>query len=501
MKVRVIFLSLLFFFSQFALSARAEGNKVFDFDARCEEAYQQIMATRLEEGRRLLTLEKQQNPDNLIPYFLDNYIDLLQLFFTENQDDYNTQSKDKNTRLDMMNEGDKSSPWYLYTKAVIHFQWSIIKIKFGERWEAAWEFRKAFLMLKQNKQKFPEFTPDDIYLGAMQTAIGTIPNGYHWITGILGLSGSISKGMQTLQEYIDDDGPYSRLFRNEAYFYYCYLKFYIERKPDEAFAFIKDHHLDIHDNQLYAFMVVNLAINHQMGNYALQVMQQRETGPQYMYFPTMDFELGTIYLDRLNLDSSFLYFNRYVTNFKGNFYVKDALQRISWIYYLEGNQPMAEKYRLLVIAKGSAVTDADKSALQEAQQSIWPDKTLLQSRLLSDGGYYQRALQLLNQKSVTDFSSLADKIEYAYRLGRIYDELGKPDDAMPFYKATIKGGKDLPQYYAARAAWQIGMIYEKRGDKTKAIDYYNQCLDMHEDEYKNSLDQWAKAGIDRLNGE
>jgi tetratricopeptide (TPR) repeat protein len=69
------------------------------------------------------------------------------------------------------------------------------------------------------------------------------------------------------------------------------------------------------------------------------------------------------------------------------------------------------------------------------------------------------------------------------------------------YLLAIKLGENRPEYYAARAALQIGYIYEERGKKNIAITYFQRCLDMKEQDYKNSLDQKAKAGIERCKGE
>ncbi|MGH2643001.1 MAG: hypothetical protein ACRDE2_03555, partial [Chitinophagaceae bacterium] len=62
--------------------------KVFDFNARCEQAYQQIMMMRTGEGQCILNEEIKANPHNLIPYFLENYIDMFTLFFHENKAEY-----------------------------------------------------------------------------------------------------------------------------------------------------------------------------------------------------------------------------------------------------------------------------------------------------------------------------------------------------------------------------------------------------------------------------
>jgi tetratricopeptide (TPR) repeat protein len=79
--------------------------------------------------------------------------------------------------------------------------------------------------------------------------------------------------------------------------------------------------------------------------------------------------------------------------------------------------------------------------------------------------------------------------------------LKKYDDAIAFYLKAISIGEKRTEYYAARAALQIGMIYEKSGDKKTAISYFEKCLDMENHDYKNSLDQRAKSGIARCKGE
>jgi hypothetical protein len=65
----------------------------------------------------------------------------------------------------------------------------------------------------------------------------------------------------------------------------------------------------------------------------------------------------------------------------------------------------------------------------------------------------------------------------------------------------MKIGADRKEYFAARAALQTGYIYEKRGDKALAIVFFEKCLAMKGHDYKNSLDQRAKAGIARCKGE
>src|SRR6476619_1313698 len=60
-----------------------QAQKVFDYNDRCKQAYHEIIQLKLNSGQQLLNTEKAQHPNNLIPYFLENYIDFFTLFFNE----------------------------------------------------------------------------------------------------------------------------------------------------------------------------------------------------------------------------------------------------------------------------------------------------------------------------------------------------------------------------------------------------------------------------------
>jgi tetratricopeptide (TPR) repeat protein len=262
--------------------------------------------------------------------------------------------------------------------------------------------------------------------------------------------------------------------------------------------FIRDRHLDLRNNALYAFMTANLALNNHEAAYGMQVLEHMKKGPEYLNMPVLNYEMGTLKLYHLELQDAIHYFSLFVNHFKGKFYVKDALFKLSWAYYLQGNMSEADKYRKMVVSRGNDEVDADKVALREVKKPGWPDATILRARMLMNGGFFRQALDTIRQKKIEDYTRLIDKIEYAYFLGRIYDELGKDQTAISLYDATIKGGAGRPEYYAARAALQVAFIYEKRKDTTHALQYFRTCLQMDEEEYKSTLDQRAKAGINRL---
>lgn len=476
------------------------GQKHYEFNTTCRQAYQAIIQLRLEDGSRLLENEKKRDPDNLIPFFLDNYIDFFQLFFNEDPGQYEAWKDRLDQRLELMSQGPESSPFHLFTRSVIHFQWAAIQIKFGNHWDAGWDFRRSFLQSRDCAKRFPGFAAATMLSGAMQVVAGTIPDGYKWLSSLLGIRGNITSGMQQLERFLAATDEWAGLYRDEAIFYYLYLKFYIENKREEVFAFIRQHQLDVRNNHLYAYLYANLCINDHRSALAQQVMRQRNNAPVYLDMPVWDLEMGYTSLNHLEPGAA-AYLERFLRRFKGRFYVKDALLKLSWFYYLSGDMSRADSFRLLVLHKGGIEADADQQAMKEARNRKWPNKLLLQARLLSDGGYFIEALRLLQGMDSPDLVTAEEKCEYAYRLGRIYDGLGRAEEAIGAYLTTIKAGERLKEYYAARAALQIGFIYEEKGDRTQAMSYFEKCLSFKDHDYKNSLDQRAKAGIARCKGE
>ena len=474
---------------------------VFEFNSTCQQAFQEITRLKLNAGKSLVLKARQQNPNNLIPELLDNYIDFYTLFLNEDPAELKKRLPQFETRLNKIKAGPSSSPFFLYSQSLIYLQRAASVVKSGKLWDAAWDCRKSYVLIKENKKRFPTFTPNDLPYGALQAVTGTIPKGFRWIAGILGMKGSLTEGMKTVRSFVTGSDPWQKVFYNEAAYIYPYLLFYLENKKEEALQFARNPRIDLVNNHLHLYMAVNLSLNNQQAEQATLLMKNRSQSPDYITSGIWDFEMGFAQLYHLQTADAARHFESFLQQFKGQFYVKDAYQKLSWCYWLEGNTARAEEMRQAVLKKGSTDSDADKKALADAKSGIWPNRWLLKARLLSDGGYQNEALKLLTGSPGEPLDSPGEKLEYLYRMARVYDALGRTEEALANYAATIKQGQNRTEYFAARAALQSGQLYESRGKKQQAIELYQQCLNMENHEYKNSLDQRAKAGIARCKGE
>lgn len=65
-----------------------EAQKVYEFTATCQQAYQEITQLKIKNGIALLAKAKAENPNNLIPVFLESYVDFYILFLNEDPKDF-----------------------------------------------------------------------------------------------------------------------------------------------------------------------------------------------------------------------------------------------------------------------------------------------------------------------------------------------------------------------------------------------------------------------------
>jgi hypothetical protein len=479
------------------MTSHAFGQYEYQWTPRTQKIYESITSLRIPEARVLMNQDKKANASNLIYQLLESYADFYQLFLNENKAEYSRMSPAFEQRIQLLEAGPKQSPYNLYSLALAHLHKSLIAIRFNKNLEAALDFRKAFLLFKENKKAYPNFSPNDVYLGLMTTVIGTIPKGYQWMASLLGMSGKITEGNALVLKYINSKDAYANQCRNEALFVYPYLIMNFEGNKKKTFDFIENTAYDFTNNHLHAYMATNLYLNNQQSQKALQIASNLNPANTYLDLPFWQLEMGYAYLNELKLDAAKNALQQFINRFKGQFYVKDAFEKLSWIAYIQGDQAKANAYRSNVLSKGNDITDADKQALQNAKKGTWPHPILLRARLLSDGGYQQQALAILAGKTSKDFDKDIDRTEFAYRLGRIYELAGQIDQAIPFYTSAIEKGSNQPEYFAARAALQIGLIYEQKGNPSQAITFFNTCLEMKNHAFKNSLDQKAKTGIQR----
>ena len=243
--------------------------------------------------------------------------------------------------------------------------------------------------------------------------------------------------------------------------------------------------------------IILLIVGNWLINLAIKLLQNRPKTAAYHPFYFLDFMLGMAKLEHGDADAE-VYLQTYVRNFKGRHFIKECYQKLAWNAFLNNNLTAYYSNMELCKTKGVATQEADKKALKDAKNAVLPNLALLRARLYCDGGYFTKAKAYLSVYTEKMFKTPLEKLEYNYRFGRIYDKLDDTPNAILYYTKTIETGKESPAYFACNAALQLGLLYENTKSFAQARAYYNLCLSISPSDYKDSLHQKAKAGLQRL---
>lgn len=469
---------------------------VFDYNSNCLKAYRHLMALQYEEARLVLSAEQKKNPSNIIPLYLADYEDCLNLLFNGDPRNYAALKGRLDQRLELVEQGDQNNPWYRFCKANLYLHWALVAMRFNEQFKAASRFRKSFLLLRENSALYPGFGENKVLLGLEQAVAGAIPDNYKWLGSVFGVKGDINKGVAAIVAYLNAHTDGKAVLHEEAMIYYIYLKFYLLNARETAWKYCNSNAYPEKDNLMRSFIKSNIALNHRKADIAEAIVSKASLLQEYPSFPIMYYEHAEAKLMQLDYSCTGLYL-QFLKNYKGGHFVKDSWLKIAWAAYLQQDKKSRDYAIAQVQKTGNAQTDADKQAQKFALKPEWPLPALLEVRLLIDGGLYPKALATI-QKIDKQGLNTSNLLEYHFRYGRIFEELGQYENALVFYTTTINSGRQRQEYYAARAALQSGFIYESQGKKAAAIARFRDCLSMRDHDAQNAIDQLAKAGLNRL---
>lgn len=474
----------------------------FKWNDDLKDMFHDVMTLKFQAAIPRIIQEKKNNTFNLIPHYLEDYIDFFYAFIDGRPKDiYGKYLKRKEERLEWLEQGAEGDPYTLFTQADIHLRWGMIYALFQDNMEAFKSIKKAAVLLERNDKKFPKFLPNKRALGILHTMVGAIPGKYQWGASLAGLRGNIAQGLGELEEVISHGKRHQEFeFNEEVQVIYGMLLLYMGNNVMKAWGAINTEILDFTKNPMAAYILANRSMKIGKSKQAILILDKYPKGDEYYDFPYMDIMNGLCKLYRLDLDSE-EDFNNFLSRYRGVNGIKEAYHRLAWISLLRKDESKYRYYMSLVEKKGEYNTSQDRTAMNEMEEAklrIVPNLDLLKARLLYDGGYYDKAYNALKGCDSKSLKTEQEKIEYTYRMGRIFQKMKKNDDALKYYGQTIDKGTKKPYYYACNAALQAGIIHESRDEIEMAKDFYEKCLKEKPDQYQASLHSQAKQRLSAL---
>ena len=488
------------FFFTLIVFLSGKASAYYELNPTLQSAYLATMNLDFDKADKLLSKEKIEKPGNDLSSVYRINIYFLKAFISEEESSFEELKRQCALTLKYLDKTDDNffSPWHSYSKAEIMIQEAMVKVKFREYVSAAVEIRKAYRLIEKNKIKFPDFILNKKLNALLEVIVGSVPREYQWLTEIAGMEGSAAVGTKQLTELLTIvKGNEYYCYRQEILFYLTTILTTFNSKDEELQNCLDELSIYNLQSPLMRYCSSSILIKLGRNEAAISLLKNPESYLNTFPFYFMYYKLAVCKMRKLDFSAT-KDFLTFVNSYKGKNYIKSSFQKLSWIELLNNNLSGVEFYSEKCRLNGDVFIDEDKEALRGATSVQTINSILLKTRLLFDGGYYSKALAELSNKSIQNFPTYKDQLEVTYRLARIYEETNELDKAIDLFQKTINNGSSASFYFAANSALQLGMIYENKKDFLKAEEYYKKCLSMGTHEYQNSLDQKAKAGLDRL---
>lgn len=484
-------LLLLFFASSMQLWSQAHYTMTDDM----KHAYQLAMSLRHDEAKAAIANIRSTDPDNLLRLHVENYLDFFTIFIQEEERTFKQLEKNKNLRLERIDDAEVKSPWARFIRAEILLQWALARSKFDQKYQAASEVYSAYKLLDKNVKRYPDFHLNKKSLSILHVLAESLPG---YVRRIFGVEGSIEKGTYEIAQLANMGREDLGVFYDEVTTVYAYILLFQNNKKQQAWQVLQDRPLDTEHNPLACFVMANIAQKNGLNDETIAILSNRPQGSSFADFQYLNFILGKAKLNKLMPDAD-VHIKQFIDQFDGRHYIKEAYQKLAWYeLVVHDNLIGYKKYMKLCADNGAKLIDEDKQAHREAKNKDIPHPELLKARLLYDGGYYQRAYTQLLTKAHLFHEESIDYIEYNYRLGRLAQALNSYTDAIEYYAYTINLDKKSKSYMACNAALQIALIYESQLEFDKANHYLTRCLKIKPNRYKDSLHQKAKTAKERV---
>lgn len=458
-------------------------------------AYDQVLQLQLKEGRKqMLSLGASHDTVRPEQLYVEGLADALELLITEDEVKFEQYEDSYGVRLNQLTETNPQTAESLFAQAELRLQWAFTYLKFGHEFDAAWNIRQAHLLVQDCKKKYPDFLPIKKTSGLLEVMLGSVPEKYQWVMNLLGMEGSVDVGLSELEQVMEKD----ETLKLETTLLYHLFKGFILQQTAAAMAGFESTMQAYPGNRLALFLGASIAIKNSQSEKALTYLHQLQQGKSGTTISYTDYQLGEVYLHKGEYESSIQSYQKFIVEYHGKNYIKDAHYKIGVCYWLIGNSTEASRYFDKAKDEGAESAEADKYAARSLAENTYPNIKLSKIRYATDGGYYEDAKRIAASVTDKDLPTPKEKTEFVYRKARLHHKKGQQPEAQRYYVETISKQAQENWYFAPNACLQLGYLYTEQNQFADARKYFEKALMYKKHEYKNSIDSKAKSALAQL---
>ncbi|MGD9328088.1 MAG: tetratricopeptide repeat protein [Cyclobacteriaceae bacterium] len=462
-------------------------------------AYQKVLDLDFRNGIPTLSKDTYESSDDKVfRIYILNLQNTLDLLLVHNPEKYKSHNRIEKTYNHILGELNNNDPFVNYQKIEMKVHRGLLRIKYGDRLTGAFNLIQAFRNIRSFEEKYPGHIYTLKISGLLNIIISLFPDQYDWVLSMFQIDPDFTKGMNYLKELSETESVYMR----EGLLIYTLCESFYGNNSNEAVSQLISHKALFDRSLLFNYLIGLSSIKNRSNKRAIGYFDNcLSFGRSYLQIPSINYYRAESYLKELNYSKASYLYNLYLTKPDATLFIKDAnykLYNLSFLFNLPDDDH--ENYRLKILSEGNLETGADRYAINRITNNYVPDSTLFISRLLFDGGYFERSIEILETGNISDYSKTEDRCEFYYRYARNYQSLSEYEKAIDFYEKVLEISGSEEFYFWGNATLNLGHIYSKRETYSKAREYYKLALKYKGNSYQNSIKAEAKAGLKKISG-
>lgn len=488
-KRALLLICLLFFYANPTISQ--------SYDERLINAYHMVLDLNFRSEIPSLSSDTYQTTnDKAFQIYILNLQNTLDLLLVNDPGKYKSSTSEGKRYNHILNDLDDNDPFVNYLKIELKVHRGLLKIRYGDRISGAFHLIQAFRNIRNFEEKYTGYLYTLKLSGLLNIILSLFPDQYDWILNMFQVDPDFTKGVNYLKELSESNSEYKR----EGILIYALSQSFYGDNSASAVETLKSYDHLFDKSLLYSYLHGLSSSKNRNNREAIYYFDHcLNFGRSYLQIPAINYHRAESYLKELDYNKASYLYELYLTKPDERQFVKDAnykLYNLSFIYGIPDQGH--ENYFTRVLTDGSLQTGADKYAYNRITNKYIPDSTLFKSRLLFDGGYFQKSIETLSVGKVSSFTKTEEKCEFYYRYARNYQLQKAFEDAIEYYSKVLEINGSEEFYFWGNAALNLGHIYSETGAYSEAKKYYERALKYKGDSYQNSIRTEAKAGLKKI---
>ncbi|MFQ5571245.1 MAG: tetratricopeptide repeat protein, partial [Rhodothermales bacterium] len=430
-----------------------------------EQGRQQIFDFRLYEAERIFRRLAQQ-PDGTVAagYHLAT-ISFLKALVTDERVYFD----ELFVRADTLRKHLKKGPvsrWRLYVQAEMQLMRAVAAAKTERFFTSALAGRSAFKQYEKVIAAEPTFYEPYKGMGLMHLMIGSLPGTYRKVLKLLGYGGTVQQGLGELRVAAHQ----CQLDRETAMVVLAMADVMLNNSASGGVETLSQLRREYPESPLFAYLYGFVLLSNRRAVEAEQSLRravQAGTTASYFFIDYAEFYLAQALFRQNKFSEAERYYRHYLEKHRGEALKALAYLETGLILEMQGRRDEALPFYEKV--QGDRPYDSDASAYRAAQQRLAApltsqERQLLLGRNAYDAGIYDVAEKLLLAVFEGPDAGVPTRAEAAYRLGRVYQALGRLDEALQMHEyVVVHPVDDIGTRWAPWSRFYMGEIFTQHG--------------------------------------